>query len=167
MPAATEKTKCSYEVTFRPMAERDLPYVKDTFARTMMDAGASKHIHGPIFKRGTRRLIDLMHTHRDAAQCWVATPPAYPELLLGWAIVERTDYGACVHYVYIKGAYRRAGVASSLVSFVFDLLGVDPSGDIRFSHWRLPAGRLARARKWRFDPYALMEPTDETAPRAV
>lgn len=136
------------------MRAEDLPWVKDTFAKSYQDAPASRHVHGPIYKRGARQLVDILF---ERAECWVATPPKYPDLLLGWACVERQDPAAVVHYLYVKKAYRKAGVARALVSFLFDLLEVDPSGDIRFSHWREPAGKIARRHGWRFDPYALSD----------
>lgn len=156
---------CKYEIAFRLAEEKDMPYVKDTYAESFKDAPASRHVHGPIYKKGARRTIDVL---RERSQIWVVHPPKYPDLLLGWAIVEATPDGtggdACVHYIYVKKAYRRAGVASSLVASLFDLLMVDPAGDIRFSHWRLPAGKLARKRGWRFDPFVLLEPAHETLP---
>ena len=156
VPSSPKKT--TYDVAFRQAEEKDVPYIKDSYAESYKDAPASRHIHAPIYKKGARRTIDAL---RERAECWVVTPPKYPDLLLGWAIVERAQSGACVHYVYVKKAYRRAGVCTSLVSFLFDLLKLDPEADVRFSHWRQPAGKLARKRGWRFDPYLILEPPDE------
>lgn len=159
--SSTSEDLCKYEISFRPSEEKDIPFIKDTYSESYKDSPAARHIHGPIYKKGARRTIDVL---MQRSQCWVAHPPKYPDLLLGWAIVEATQWGSCIHYVYVKKAYRRAGVSSSLVAFLFNLLVVDPAGDIRFSHWRLPAGKIARKRGWRFDPYVLLEPAHETVP---
>lgn len=157
-------SKSSYEVSFRLAEEKDIPFIKDTYSESFKDAPASRHIHAPIYKKGARRTIDAL---RARAACYVVTPPLYPDLLLGWAIVEATPGGvggdACIHYVYVKKAYRKAGVSTALVSFLLSLLNIGAESDIRFSHWRLPAGKIARRHNWRFDPYQIIDGArDET-----
>ena len=130
---------------------------------SLQESPQVRHIHAPIHRKGAQRAIAALVARTGGG--YIAHPPKYTDLILGWCCVEPQPYGAVVHYVYVKKAYRRANVASALVSHAFDLLGVDPDGDIRFSHWRLPGGYIAQFRGWRFDPYTLTAPVQKDPPK--
>jgi GNAT superfamily N-acetyltransferase len=54
------------------------------------------------------RIRRLMHN----VPVTVAYATVAPTEIVGWACIE----GECLHYVYVKSAYRRQGVARALVS---------------------------------------------------
>lgn len=81
----------------------------------------------------------------------IAHFPESADLFQGWACAEPSR--GVLHYVYVKPAYRREGVAQRLVD---DLFGDDP-GALRCTHWtaRRPIREAAERRRLVYDPYAL------------
>lgn len=94
------------DVRVRPGVPDDLGYVIDTWGRSLRgeypDARTTDFVDG--VKRGiARRLQD--------ARVLVAYPKAEPSLILGWTCVGH----AVIHFVYVRQAYRRLGLARRLI----------------------------------------------------
>lgn len=91
----------------RPGVADDLGYVIDTWGRSLR--GEYPDARTTDFVDGVRRGID--RRLRDGAKVFVVHPNGESDLILGWACVD----GPIVHYVYVRQAYRRLGVARRLI----------------------------------------------------
>jgi GNAT superfamily N-acetyltransferase len=90
------------------------------------------------FFAGHHKVLDGIFA-RDP-QVRLAVLPADTEVVLGWLVRE----GAVVHYVYVKPAFRRYGIARAL-------LGDEPW--TTYTHHTYPLREISLAGKV-FDPYA-------------
>lgn len=69
----------------------------------------------------------------------VARPVDWNDGILGWLCYEQTDAKYFLHYIYVKTAYRRNGIAARLV----DISG--PQFSKYFTHLNLPYARYLPA----------------------
>jgi GNAT superfamily N-acetyltransferase len=144
----------------RPATAIDLPFIMSSWLRSFK----TSHFAGPIpndIYWDTYRLAAERILSRPAARLLVAVNPSErdPEHeLYGWLAMEPGE-PPVVHYVYVKQAFRRMGVARSLLRaasinlsapFVYTYRTRDVAAVIR--HARLLA---------RHDPHLVRRPTDE------
>jgi len=104
---------------------------------------------------------DVAETLLESSTVRVATPPADPDVILGWSVVETlasvdeaTPSPLAVHFVYVKPAFRRMGVARALLAQVAQ---AESDGAVVFySHETFPLKNTeiaAHVARWVFDPY--------------
>lgn len=73
---------------------------------------------------------------RPGVRCDVVVLAEDERLFLGWCLTQRCEgYGRrlaqpVLHYVYVKGPYRRSGIAKAL----FQVAGLEPRREFRHSH---------------------------------
>ena len=88
----------------RPGKPDDLAFVVDSWTKH-----AFRHAR---MRNATAHVRSLLA--RPGSYLSVAHVPGEPDAILGWAVVEDGE-PACVHYVYVRSAARKTGVARSLV----------------------------------------------------
>lgn len=118
------------QVEVRPGEPADLALVYATWLRSVR--------HSSLFSRGVSNRVFFAAHHLvierllgRGAQLLVAHPPGEPGVILGYLCYERVAPGMTiaglelaphvVHFIYTKGAFRRLGVARTLL----DVAGVD------------------------------------------
>lgn len=100
----------------------------------------------------------------DRSKVTVAHPAGDPEVILGWSVVETMlpagdePSALCVHFVYVKPAFRRAGIARRLLAHVVaeSAAGVP----VLYSHetFTLKLPQLSDVvSRWAFDPYTALQ----------
>ena len=91
----------------------------------------------------------------ERAGVLIAHQPGAPDLFLGWVCTDPVR--KVCHYVYVKHAFRRGGVATRLLSRVHG-----PRPVLRYTHQPARAQLREAADKlgWTYSPYALMESLD-------
>ena len=94
--------------TIREATDDDMRLVHSSWHTAYWKTHAHKHILKDNYDEGMDRRIDrlLFRSH-----VLVAYFPEVPDEVLGWSAVE----GDALHYVYVKAAYRRRGIATGLV----------------------------------------------------
>ena len=105
---------------------------------TMQRAGAAYEQYRPAQDA-------LINTLLQRSRVVVVAAESVPDEIVGYAVLEK-HYA---HYVYVKSAYRRMGVAKGLLR----------SGTTRYTHSTRAGNRVARALGITFDPYQLLGPT--------
>jgi GNAT superfamily N-acetyltransferase len=93
-------------------------------AMPLRDAGDADHgfildcwyrsFESDYFDRARRKLREALGKRKNASRVILATDPEDTNILLGFAVVE----GARLHYVYVRQAMRRLGVARQLLESV-------------------------------------------------
>lgn len=98
------------EIAIRDLRPDDLRYVMDSWLKSYL-AGrthAWRHVDYKRAVRGHRRVVDEL---RKRARIRIAVDPAADFVILGWACAD----SECLHYVYVKKKFRRAGIARVLI----------------------------------------------------
>ncbi len=97
----------------RSFSEADRGFIVDTFCQSYYGAAAVRGMQRddffPWLKRKVNRMLDMMDVY-------VATSENDADAILGWAIMEPTAAGWCLHYVYVRPEVRGFGIARELVS---------------------------------------------------
>ena len=119
----------------------DLRFVKSSWYESYRKGGCAPAVRYEEYKAGQGKLIDLL-TDRDAVTVAYAT--AVPDEICGW-VCAGWD---CFHYVYVKQAYRRMGIASELCRLYL-------ANSNLASHETRTGRRFAAKLGIRFNPYLL------------
>ena len=96
-------------VSFRPMVEADLPFVMSSWLKSLRPH--AEWASSKAFFEVHRRVIDGLLARSTVT---VAVQKGDPTAIVGWA-AQDTLAPHVVHYVYVKRAFRLAGVAKTLV----------------------------------------------------
>jgi GNAT superfamily N-acetyltransferase len=153
-------------LAIRPAEPDDLPFIADSYAHSYRASHWAGTVPMHVWQRVARESFAwLLEEHEPMVL--VAGEPKGPDLY-GWIAVQRglvapqrvrdggrwqtrtLPLGPIVHYVYVKEAYRRIGVARSLLRSA----GVDPQSEVLMTH-KTAAGVRAlkdRSLSWRFNP---------------
>jgi hypothetical protein len=114
-------------IKVRQALDADLPFIFDSWLNALRPHGSAKHILLPVYRDGQRRLMRKLVFR---SQTRVAYAAEVPDEILGYSVVE----GDTCHFVYVKGPYRRMGIATGLVK-----------GLKWYTHWTGAQGRLFTA----------------------
>jgi len=149
-------------IEIRAATQEDRPLIYATWLRSYKHGAAfPRHIPDETFFEAHHNVVEAL---LDRSTVLVAHPPDDPEVILGWSVVETLLPEAdepspiVVHYVYVKPAFRRAGVARRLLAQV-GRAAADGAA-VWYSHetYLLRADQLAaHVARWRFDPYAALQ----------
>lgn len=98
-------------------APADLPFIFSTWLKSYRRSPAVQGVPDKAYYAGEHALINRLIL-RPNTRVLVATPSDAPDIILGYAVLElpSAPQGAtCVHYVYVKQAFRQMGIASQLL----------------------------------------------------
>lgn len=124
----------------REASQADLHFVHSSWFSSLWSSWARGRINRKVYEWGQAARI---HRLLNASNVTVAYLAEVPDEVLGWACIQ----GDALHYVYVKGSYRRMGIARGLVE-----------GRVRWYTQRVEAkeGRALVARlDLEFNPYKL------------
>lgn len=95
----------------RPMRPDERAFVLDSWIRSYYDGSTSylRWISKPAF---CALYDDVCRKLTRDCQVMVEPAPGDDEIIAGWACSEQGG----LHYVYVREAYRRAGIASALIA---------------------------------------------------
>lgn len=115
----------------------EMNLVLDSWVRSGEKSRLGEVAPKTVFRQGHMRVIVRLLRECEVT---VAELPDVPGLAIGWACWDSD----ATHYVYVKTAYRRQGVANALLS----------GKPNPCSHWTYRADRVASFRaRFRFDPW--------------
>lgn len=137
----------SFAFRIREMDDSDHEFVVRTWTRT--NATVQTRASPAYYEKEQPKAIAEVLSFHPIVFGLVATPPDEPTLICGWGVFD--DARRVVHYVFVKSAYRRCGVARALVEKAL------PGPEPRF-HSHLPArvagNRIALSPSaWRYNGY--------------
>ena len=95
--------------TIRDATDADMRLVHSSWHTAYWKTHAHKHITREVYGPAQDRRIDRLV---GQSRVLVAFFDEVPDEVLGWACLQ----GSTLHYVYVRGSYRRRGIASGLVS---------------------------------------------------
>ena len=101
----------SKEWKFRPPEATDLPFIYSTWANSMRYASLlGKSCRNTIFFKEYAKVIDHILSLADT-EILIACFPEQPEVIFGYLVYQDN----ILHYLFIKEAFTRQGIAKSLV----------------------------------------------------
>lgn len=135
---------------YRPSEDKEFVY--STWLRNYKHSSYfAKRVKPAVFFRGHQAIIDHL-SRKPTFRVLVACNKEDPTQILGYLACERFDAGnPTVHFVYVKGAFRKMGIARQL--FETASISLD---ECSFTHWTLPVDDFIR--RWpnmTYDPYRL------------
>jgi GNAT superfamily N-acetyltransferase len=95
-------------LNLRPPTSDERRLMASSWFESYRRGGHAPQVRFETYKVGQGRLIDALLSTREML---VAFNPIEPDEVCGWACFDKQ----CVHYVYVKQAYRRRGIATALL----------------------------------------------------
>lgn len=135
-------------IATRPAVPADHAFVYATWLRAMKQGsmfGAS--ISAPVFFEMHHHAIERLL--KRGAMVTVAHPAGEPDTIIGYIVDERAKDVAILHWVYVKGGFRRMGVGEALLAAV----GLDNHTPFVFTQATRLGEVLAKRRQATYVPY--------------
>lgn len=127
------------KVLVRQMVDGDFNFIINSWLRSYADGSHfCKRIRNDVFYKYHHIAVTRMLS-RPASKVLVACDPVDPSVILGYLSFDLFEGKPLVNYIYVKSAFRRLGVASSLVTSA----GIDLNMAV-FSHWTKPTDALVK-----------------------
>ena len=138
----------------RPSSASDEAFIFASWLRNFQKSGLhSEKIPRSVLMRKHHAVIERLLA-RPTVGVLIAHPKGDPDTIVGWLVWERSGADTerpVVHYVYVKGAFRKYGIARQLL----ESAGLRPNS-LAFSHWTLAVNVLVRKYPGLvYDPYTL------------
>lgn len=89
----------------------DLPWIVSTWINSYRREATRRGVDVDCYNAAQRRTIEGLLPNTLVV---VACDPADPEQTFGWACVKED----VVHYVFVKDAFRRSGIATDMLTFL-------------------------------------------------
>lgn len=134
-------------VAVRPAITDDIAFIFSTWLHNFKSGSLfAKRIPYSVFFENHHRVLEHILA-RPEVQALVACPSDSPDTIVGYLIHEEN----LVHYIYVKGAFRKLGVGRALaVAAKLDL------EKVVCSHWTFVADELAKKWKLLYNPYMMV-----------
>lgn len=133
-----------------PASETEKGFVYSTWLKNYkFSSYFAKRIKHAVFYKGHHQIVTHI-LEKPEVKTFVANPKNDPDTILGFLTCE-TGEKPVVHFVFVKDAFRKMGVATALMRHA----EIDPS-NLTFTHWTLPVDELIRKfPEMIYDPYKL------------
>lgn len=139
--------------SIRAATQDDRPLIFATWLRSYRHGSQfPRHIEERSYFAAHHSIIETL---LDRSIVSIAHPINDPDVILGWSVVEVVaPLSVVVHFVYVKPAFRRAGIARQLLTPY-----VATAERVQYSHDTFPARVpevAAHMARWQFNPYAAL-----------
>lgn len=136
------------KVIIRPANLEDVPFILNSWLKSHRNSFQVNEVPNQIYYVEHHKLIRRIVQQYPVL---VACCKQDPSLLYGWVCAGEVDNIFCIHYVYIKHAFRNLGIASYLLHCAGYRTGMAALVTHRNSKM-LP---IEKAKKLTYDPYVL------------
>ena len=136
-------------IAIRNLSPDDSAFVFSSWLRNYRASSIIvKNVLDSVYFPKHHRLIESILARREC-RTRIAYVAGDPHTIIGYLVAEATLPRPILHWIYVKSAFRRMGVATELLG------GLDPN-DCSFTHWTSTTNALLY--KWPravYDPYLL------------
>lgn len=124
-------------VRIRKGVPGDFNFIISTWLRSFKHSSYfAKRIRNSIFYLFHHEVVSrILGLHQTLT--YIACDPLDVNVIYGYMVVGKHDENPLLHYVYVKSAFRRLGIANTLLKEA----GLDPD-KLVFSHWTFETDRL-------------------------
>lgn len=145
--------RAGVDFAVRPARRTDAHFIASSWLKSYRDSPATAAVPSQTFYYWHHRVIEVVLAR---AAVLVACDPDDPDTIVGWACAEAMPGALVLHYVYVKHAFRRFGIARALVRA---LQAAEPGTDQIFAtHATRRALGIMREHDIFLNPYLLMLP---------
>lgn len=150
MPTEKPEPFLETEVAFRPAEKGDLDFIFNSWLESFRASWEFKEVNGRDYWPGMRGVINRI---LQRTRCTIAHNPADPEQILGWACIE---LGPVIHYIYVKGPFRKKGLAKMMLRGLKALRDKYPGEELRHSFRQKTPGaeRLVEWLRSHYSPFS-------------
>lgn len=144
-------------VALRGPEKSDLAFIRSSWLSSYRDGLAVRGVPHKIYY-GRHEVVVRELLKR--AYVMVLCLKNDPDYIAGWAVLEKTSGGIILHYVYVRGKYRRTGMARKLIELILEQ---EKPGVVFYSHRTMFVADYRRAclandapyplKDWVYDPY--------------
>ena len=133
------------------MAEKgDLSFIYDTWLQSSRyDGNIGRSCRNSVFFEGQKLVIDRLLMQSKTV---IACADKNRELIYGYAVGETETEEQMLHYVYVKEAYRRFGIASKLCKNLFS-----DKKNLYYTHKTRNAEPFFNKMGWDYNPFPLFK----------
>lgn len=132
----SEELKDSFII--RPMEDGDFNFVINSWLKSYrLGSTFTKRIRNNVYYDFHHKVIGRILER--GASILVAADKIDPTVIMGYLVVENYNGTPLVHYCYTKSAFRRLGIAKSLV----EASTIDLNSSV-FSHWTAPMDEIIK-----------------------
>lgn len=107
------------DIVFRLMVPEDIAYIKSTFLKSFRNSPFTNHIPNKAYFSFYSPLFDSLlsggSSSSSSSVVVLAVSPEDTNHIYAWAVWEVLGSVPVLHYTYTKLAYRKFGIASSLL----------------------------------------------------
>lgn len=139
------------DIVLRPFIPDDKAFVTQSWMRSYWDGAIARdhRIAPPTYNLYQRRIIDDIVARPNAVGV-IAHPQGDVDVIIGWIIFEVDDPLRVVHYIYVKEAFRRLGIAKRILSATVN--------DFSYTHLTERARKIMDGRRnYNYNPWLLMK----------
>jgi len=139
-------------IRVRPAGANDVKFITNSWLESYRDAPFPRNCPNSIYYHYQHKLLEQLIPR---SYTLVAVNPSETDQILGWICAEHVAETLIVHYVYIKGVFRKQGVASALLNTVVSAIGGEPKS-YEYTHKTSYARRVPKVRdSWAYNPYLM------------
>lgn len=143
------------KLRFRPLRNEDKDFIYHSWLKNYKNSRFAKQIpHDLFYKHHTPIVHDIVE-HEEVI---VACNPDDIDHIYGYLVGEYVEEGACIHWIYVKGSFKRFGIATALIEKLLDIDKFrDPMKDeefvIFYSHRTKNAAYITNKIAMLYNPY--------------
>lgn len=139
----------------------DIPFLMSSWLQSFRENSEHRYVEPKLYFSAQQQLVGKLLARSVNL---IAVNADEPNQILGWICAERLAGNVlCVHFVYVKGAYRRHGLAKALVQKFLD---ADKPDVVMYTHLTKKAKQIKKSRpdhpvkEWVYNPYLLYSSFD-------
>jgi len=137
-------------IQVRPASEADKPFIFSSWLRHYKNRSYfAKRIRNSIYYKWHHLIVERALSSPNCV-AMIAHPENEPDVILGFVVGEKSDEASVLHFIYVKPAFKRMGIAKHLLK----KSGLENSDF--FTHWTFDVdGLLAKLPNMNYDPYRI------------
>lgn len=132
----------------RPAKQEDIPFILNSWLKRYRDAISVRLVTDRVYYEKQHQVIRAI-LGKVGLGIFVACSQEDEDQIYGYVVGETlSDKWLIIHWVYVKGPFRRFGIAKDLMKRV--LGGFE---EIHYSHKTHLIEFLDKEKKWKYNPY--------------
>jgi len=130
----------------RPAKEDDIPFIFNSWLKSYRNSHFCKLLVNEVYFSEHHKVIQNLIKHSTVL---IACNPEDENQLYGYLVASKEQNILCLHYIYIKHAFRNFKIASSLLQSISH----DPSQAAIYTHHTRICDKLAEKYNLLYHPY--------------
>lgn len=126
---------------YRPLNAEDLSFLHHSWATSYYQGSAAYKLISPAEFHSYHRPLRERFFSKPNTTVIVCSPSTNPWQIIGWIAVEVIPSALILHYIYVKSAYKREGIAKQLIKRAL------PTKPVVFTHLTKHAAQIMSAKQ--------------------